>query len=75
MFNELLMRLYARLTKANTNWRKVLEPGLKLAVTLRYLVTAAATRTWPMPASPTTASPHFCVMFVTPLSANMGMRL
>jgi hypothetical protein len=39
MFHELLDRLTPRLTKAHTNWRAPLEPGLKLAVTLRFLAT------------------------------------
>jgi len=39
MFHELLMRLTPRLTKADTNFRKALEPGLKLAVTLRFMAT------------------------------------
>ena len=39
MFRELLMSLTPRLTKANTNCRKALEPGLKLAMTLRFLAT------------------------------------
>jgi hypothetical protein len=44
MFHELLMRLTPRLTKADTNWRKALEPGLKLAVTLRYFATGSSYR-------------------------------
>ena len=44
MFHELLMRLTPRLTKAETNWRKALEPGLKLAVTLRYFATGSSYR-------------------------------
>ena len=38
-FHELLMRLSPRLTTADTNWRMALEPDLKLAVALCYLVT------------------------------------
>ena len=44
MFHELLMRLTLRLTKADTNWQKVLEPGLKQAVTLRFFATANSFR-------------------------------
>ena len=37
MFHELLLRLTPRLTKQTTQFRKPLEPGLKLAITLRHL--------------------------------------
>ena len=36
------MRLTLRLTKADTNFRRALEPGLKLAKTLRYLATGSS---------------------------------
>ena len=39
MFNELLHRIRPRLVKHDTTYRDDLEPGLKLAVTLRYLAT------------------------------------
>ena len=39
MFQEILMRITLRLTKAYIKWRKALEPGLKLALTLHYLAT------------------------------------
>ena len=39
MFDELLDRVGPRLTKRTTNWRTPLEPGLKLAITLRHLAT------------------------------------
>ncbi|XP_041359864.1 uncharacterized protein LOC121376099 [Gigantopelta aegis] len=39
LFDVLLQRVGPRITKANTNWRESLQPGLKLAVTLRYLAT------------------------------------
>jgi hypothetical protein len=39
MFYELLERITPRISKQTTNWRKPLDPGLKLAVTLRYLAT------------------------------------
>ena len=37
MFYELLQRLGPRLTKQDSWYRKALNPGLKLAITLRYL--------------------------------------
>ena len=37
MFQELLLRLEPRITKQDTFYRKALTPGLKLAITLRYL--------------------------------------
>lgn len=37
MFYEVLQRLSPRITKMDTNWRKALPPGLKLAITLRFL--------------------------------------
>ena len=37
MFDELLARLLNRLTKEDTHLRNPLEPGLKLAITLRHL--------------------------------------
>ena len=37
MFDKLVDRLSPRITVQDTNWRKALEPGLNVAVTLRYL--------------------------------------
>ena len=37
MFHKLLRRLTPRLSKQVTKWRKALQPGLKLAITLRFL--------------------------------------
>ena len=37
MFDELLHRLHARLIRQDTRYRRALEPGLKLAVTIRHL--------------------------------------
>ncbi len=37
MFQEVLLRLENRITKQDTFYRKALEPGMKLAITLRYL--------------------------------------
>ncbi|XP_050689716.1 putative nuclease HARBI1 [Eriocheir sinensis] len=39
MFDELLQRVGPRITKRETSWRQSLEPGLKLAVSLRFLAT------------------------------------
>jgi hypothetical protein len=41
MYDELCHRLAGRLTKQATNWRQPLEPGLKLALTLRHLASGA----------------------------------
>ena len=37
MFDEVVQRLTPRLTKQDTNYRPSLEPGLKVAITLRHL--------------------------------------
>ncbi|XP_047490323.1 protein ALP1-like [Penaeus chinensis] len=37
MFDEVVQRLTPRLTKQDTNYRASLEPGLKVAITLRHL--------------------------------------
>ena len=37
MFDELLTRVGPRNRKQNTNYREVIEPGLKLAITLQHL--------------------------------------
>ena len=42
IFDELLSMLYDRLLKQTTNFRSPLEPGLKLAITLRHLATGAS---------------------------------
>ena len=39
MFDELAQRICPRIKKQDTKWRQALEPGLKLAITLRYLAT------------------------------------
>ena len=44
MFDELVARLTPRLTKATTNCRQPLEPGLKVALTLRHLASGAKYR-------------------------------
>ena len=44
MFRELLLRLRPRLEKIDTFFRKSLDPGLKLAITLRYLATGDSYR-------------------------------
>lgn len=38
-FDKPLQRVGPEITKADTNWRESLEPGLKLAGTPRYLAT------------------------------------
>lgn len=37
MFDELLQRVGPRIQKKDTGWRKALEPGVKLAITIRHL--------------------------------------
>ena len=39
MFNDILERIRPRITGIITNWRQPIEPGLKLAITLRFLAT------------------------------------
>ena len=39
MFDELLIRLRQRISKQDTNYRKAIDPGTKLAATLRHLAT------------------------------------
>ena len=41
MFDELVQRLTPRITKKTTNWRSSLEPGLKVAITLRHLASGS----------------------------------
>ena len=43
-FQELLEKIGPTIHKANTFWRQSLEPGIKLAVTLRYLATGNSYR-------------------------------
>jgi hypothetical protein len=44
MFHEIVERLTPQLTKITTHWRKPLEPGLKVAITLRFLATGHSFR-------------------------------
>ena len=44
MFDELVTRVGPRISKQNTNYREALEPGLKLAVTLRDLASGTMYR-------------------------------
>ena len=37
MFNEILTRFSPRIQRRDTNFRKALEPGLKLAITIKHL--------------------------------------
>ncbi|MCP3680334.1 MAG: transposase family protein [Gammaproteobacteria bacterium] len=41
MFREIVTRLTPRIQKQTTNWRAPLEPGLKVALTLRHLASGA----------------------------------
>ena len=45
MFNDILERIRPRIEKQTTFWRKPLDPGLRLAITLRYLATGSSYRT------------------------------
>ena len=45
LFTAVLERIEADITKQDTNWRKALEPGLKLAITLRFLATGDSYKT------------------------------
>ena len=42
MFDEILARIRPRIKKQDTNFKKAIEPGFKLAVTLRFLATGEA---------------------------------
>ena len=44
MFQGILGKIGHRITKEDTFWRKSLEPGLRLAITLRYLATGNSYR-------------------------------
>ena len=44
MFHELVQRLAPRLTKQDTNWWRSLSPGLRIAVSLRFLATGNSYR-------------------------------
>ncbi len=44
MFDEIVQRLIPRSTKKTTNWRAPLDPGLKVALTLRHLASGAKYR-------------------------------
>lgn len=44
MFDEILQRVGPRIAKQNTFYRNPLEPGLKLAITLRHLASGAKYR-------------------------------
>ncbi|MCM8858028.1 MAG: transposase family protein [Candidatus Thiodiazotropha sp.] len=44
MFQELIARLGPRITKNDTWYRKALDPGLRLAITLRYLASGDSYR-------------------------------
>ncbi|MPC44108.1 hypothetical protein E2C01_037771 [Portunus trituberculatus] len=42
MFNKILHQITPKISKQDTNWREELEPGLCLAVTLRFMATGEA---------------------------------
>lgn len=42
LFNEILGRLAPRIRKQDTNFRKAREPGIRLAMTLRFMATGEA---------------------------------
>ncbi|KAK6188557.1 hypothetical protein SNE40_004712 [Patella caerulea] len=44
MYDELVERLTPTLTKETTNWRAPLDPGLKVAITLRHLASGSKYR-------------------------------
>lgn len=44
MFHDLLARVGPKIEKQDTFWRTALEPGLKLAITLRYIATGNSYR-------------------------------
>ena len=44
MYDELVERLILILTKETTNWRAPLDPGLKVAITLRHLASGSKYR-------------------------------
>jgi len=39
LFQEILDRVGPRIAKRDTKWRKAIQPGMRLAITLRYLAT------------------------------------
>ncbi len=41
MYQEIITRLTPRLQKQTTNWRAPLEPGLKIAITLRHFASGS----------------------------------
>jgi len=45
MFRELLHRVGSQIEKQDTFWRKSLSPGLRMAITLRYLSTGNSYKT------------------------------
>ncbi|KAK3890171.1 hypothetical protein Pcinc_005863 [Petrolisthes cinctipes] len=42
IFNVILLRITPRISRQDTNWRKALEPGQSLAITLRFMATGEA---------------------------------
>ncbi len=44
MFQEMVDRLIPLICKLDTNYRKALDPGLKVAITLRYMSTGDSSK-------------------------------
>lgn len=42
LFQQILERIKPHITRQDTNWKKALEPGLRLAITLRFMATGEA---------------------------------
>ena len=73
MFDELLTRVGPGITKQNTHYREALDPGLKLALTLRHL--ASGTKYHSMVGGcPTIPYPCSSQKCARPSSMNTRMR-
>ena len=61
MFDEILQRIRHRIVKQDTNFKEALVPGLKLAVTLRFMATGEAYKS---PATTFSVAPNTISLFV-----------